>query len=457
MARGIFLGLIASTALLAMPATARDIVVHAGHLIDGITAQAKGPSSILIKDDRIVGVQSGFVTPAGYEVVDLSRSTVLPGLIDCHVHLGQNLPSRGNSFVEALTSNDIDRAFTSAANARSMLMQGFTSARDVGGGDDTVAVRRAIDSGKIFGPRMWLSLEPLGPTAGHGDQSTGMDRALSNPSWKNGIVDSPEAARFQVRDHYRRGATVIKLMPSGGIASPGDDPNRQTMSEDEIGEAVRTAHALGPKVAAHLYPAAAIITSVRAGVDSVEHGSFADAEAFRLMKAHGTYLVPTLSVFEVYYAVARDHPELLGPGTAQKELRYDPLPKRNFPNAVKSGAKIAFGTDLGEGDHAMEFGLMVEGGMSSGAALLAATGAAADLLGDGANVGTVQVGRYADLVAVDGDPLRDVRAMERVGFVMKGGTIYKQGGQGARCAEVFAPVGTAMERSSTCIVHALKR
>ena len=226
MARGIFLGLIASTALLAMPATARDIVVHARHLIDGITAQAKGPSSILIKYDRIVAVQSGFVTPAGYEVVDLSRSTVLPWLIDCHVHLGQNLPSRGNSFVEALTSNDIDRAFTSAAKARSMLMQGFTSARDVGGGDDTVAVRRAIDSGKIFGPRMWLSLEPLGPTAGHGDQSTGMDRALSNPSWKNGIVDSPEAARFQVRDHYRRGATVIKLMPSGGIASPGDDPNR---------------------------------------------------------------------------------------------------------------------------------------------------------------------------------------------------------------------------------------
>ena len=429
MTRGAFIGLVASAVLLGSAASARDIVVHAGHLFDGAGTQARGASSILIHDDRIVAVQPGFVTPASYAVIDLRGSTVLPGLIDCHVHLGQNLPSRGNSFVEAMTSNDIDRAFTSAANARAMLMQGFTSARDVGGGDDTVAVRRAIDSGKILGPRMWLSLEPLGPTAGHGDQSTGMDRALSNPSWKNGIVDSPEEARFQVRDHKRRGATLIKLMPSGGIASPGDDPNAQTMTEAEIGEAVRTAHALGLKVAAHLYPAAAIEVSVRAGVDSVEHGSFADAAAYRLMKAHGTFLVPTLSVFKVYYDVASTHPELLGPGTAAKELKYDPIPARNFPNAVKAGTRIAFGTDLGEGDHAMEFALMVAGGMSPGAALRSATGVAADLLGNGANVGTVQVGRLADLVAVDGDPLADIGVMEKVRFVMKGGEIVKQGGQ----------------------------
>lgn len=416
-------------AAMAGPASAADVVIHAGHLFDGTGMTMRGPSSILIHDDRIVAVQAGTVTPAGFAVIDLSRSTVLPGLIDCHVHLGQNLPSRGNSFVEALTSNDIDRAFTSAANARALLLQGFTSARDVGGGDDTVAVRRAIDAGRIIGPRMWLSLEPLGPTAGHGDQSTGMDRALSNPSWKNGIVDNPDMARFQVRDHYRRGASVIKLMPSGGIASRGDDPNAQTMTEGEISEAVRTAHALGLKVAAHLYPAAAIETAVRAGVDSVEHGSFADAAAYRQMKAHGTYLVPTLSVFKVYYDVASTHPELLGPGTAAKELKYDPLPARNFPNAVRAGVKIAFGTDLGEGPHAMEFALMVAGGMTPGAALHSATGAAADLIGDAADIGTVQAGRFADLIAVDVDPLANVATLEQVPFVMKGGVIVKQRGQ----------------------------
>ena len=177
-------------------------------------------------------------------------------------------------------------------------------------------------------------------------------------------MDSPEQARLRVREHHGRGADLIKLMPSGGIASTGDDPHRQLMTDEEMRVAVETAHSLGMKVAAHIYPAETAENAVRAGVDSVEHGSFATAQTFALMKAHGTYLVPTLSVYEVFYAVARDHPELLAPGTAPKELANDLAPKRNLPLAVKSGVKIAYGTDLGQGDHTMEFGLLIGNGMT---------------------------------------------------------------------------------------------
>ncbi len=309
-----------------------------------------------------------------------------------------------------------------------MLQQGFTGARDLGGGDETVAVRNAIDGGKIPGPRLWVSLEPLGPTAGHGDARSGLDPKLSHPGWDNGLVDSADQARLRVREHKRRGADLIKIMPSGGIASTGDDPRAQLMTEEEMRTAVETAHALGMKVAAHLYPSGAIENAVRAGVDSVEHGSFATSETFALMKSHGTYLVPTLSVFDVFYAVARDHPELLAPGTAQKELANDLLPKANFPLAVKSGVKIAYGTDLGEGDHAMEFGLMIANGLSPMEAIFAATRNAADLLGAADRVGSIQPGRFADLVATDGDPLKDPTALERIQFVLKGGVVYRTGG-----------------------------
>jgi imidazolonepropionase-like amidohydrolase len=309
-----------------------------------------------------------------------------------------------------------------------MLQQGFTTVRDAGGGDDTVSLRDAIAAGKIAGPRLYVALEPLGPTAGHADPRSGLDSQLAHAGWDNGRVDTPEEARQRVREHKRRGADLIKLMPSGGIASTGDDPRAQLMTNEEMHVAVETAHTLGMKVAAHIYPAAAIENAVLAGVDSVEHGSFATAQTFALMKAHGTYLVPTLSVYEVFYAVARDHPELLTPGTAAKELHYDPLPKQNLPLAVRSGVKIAYGTDLGEGDHAMEFGLLIHNGMSPMQAVLAATRNAADLLGAADTLGSVQPGRYADLVAVPGDPLRETGQFEKVSFVMKGGVVYRAHG-----------------------------
>ena len=413
-------------------ASARELVIHAGALIDGTESPARAQVSIIVRDDRIEAVEAGFVDRAGAEVIDLSHSTVMPGFIDCHVHISAKLPSRTNFTEDRMTHTDIDRAFDGAVFAAAMLQQGFTSARDVGGGADTVALRDAIDAGKVPGPRLWVSLEPLSPTAGHGDMRNGLDAELSHPGWDNGIVDSVEQARYKVRDHMRRGANLIKIIPSGGVASSGDDPNRQLMTNEEMLSIVQTAHALGMKVAAHVYPATVIENAVRAGVDSIEHGSFATAQTFALMKAQGTYLVPTLTVYDLFYATARDHPELLAPGTAAKELRYDPLPKKNLPLALRSGVKIAYGTDIGEGDHAMEFGLLVANGMSTEQALIAATRNAATLLGADDRIGAILPGRYADLVATSSDPRKDASQFEHVEFVMKGGVVYRQHGAAAR-------------------------
>ncbi len=425
-ARSIAIGLLLT--MTAGAGHARDIVIHAGILIDGVADSPRTQVSILVRDDRILSIESGFTAPAGAEIVDLSNATVMPGFIDCHVHISSLLPSRTNATEYRLTHTDIDRALDAAVFVRQMLQQGFTSARDVGGGDDTVSVRNAVDDGKIPGPRLWVSLEPLGPTAGHGDPKNGMDPGLSHPGWERGVVDSPDQARLRVREHRGRGADLIKLMPSGGIASTGDDPRQQLMTNEEMRVAVETAHSLGMKVAAHIYPAQAIENAVRAGVDSVEHGSFATAQTFALMKAHGTYLVPTLSVYEVFYAAARDRPELLTPGTAPKELSNDLLPKRNLPLAVKSGVKIAYGTDLGQGDHTMEFGLLTGNGMTPLQALYAATRNAADLIGAADRIGSVQAGRFADLVATPGNPLADPQQFKRVSFVMKGGKVYRRDG-----------------------------
>jgi imidazolonepropionase-like amidohydrolase len=409
-------------------ARAGDFVVHAGTLIDGASDKPRQHVSILIHDDRIAAVRDGFLTPAGVQVIDLSTATVMPGFIDAHIHVGAKLPSTTNATEDWVTHSALDRVFDDATFARAMLQQGFTSARDVGGGDDSVALRNAIDAGKLAGPRLWVALEALGPTAGHGDPRSGLDPDLSHPGWENGIVDTPEQVRIRVREHKRRGATVIKIMPSGGIASTGDDPRQQLMTDEEMKVAVDTAHSLGLKVAAHIYPAGAIEAAVRAGVDSVEHGSFATDQTFALMKAHGTYLVPTLTVFDVFYAAARDHPELLTPGTAKKELANDLLPKQNLPRALRSGVKIAYGTDLGEGDHALEFRLLTEGGMSPMDAILTATRNSADLIGASDRIGSIQEGRYADLVAVSGDPLKDISQFQKVQFVMKGGVVYRDKG-----------------------------
>ena len=413
----------------AMPAMAKDIVVHAGTMLDGVSATPRHEVSIVIKDDRITDIQAGYANPAGAEIIDLTHQTVMPGFIDCHIHISQRSPGGENEVEYAVTHNDIDKALNGAKYGRELLLQGFTSARDVGGGDETVSLRNAFRDGTLPGPRLWVSLEPMGPTGGHGDEADGIARGITGPGWQNGIVDSAEMGKLRVREHKRRGSDLIKMMPSGGIASVGDDPHRMLMTDDEMKAVVDTAHALGMKVAAHIYPADAIRHAVMAGIDSVEHGSFADAEAYALMKQHGTYLVPTLTVYDVFYRAASDHPNMLPPGTAEKELANDLKPIQNFPNALKAGVKVAYGTDIGQGDHAREFILLTKATMPPADALFAATRNAADLIGASDKIGSIQPGRYADIVAVAGDPLKDVQEFEKVQFVMKGGVVYKKDGE----------------------------
>ncbi|MBI1360458.1 MAG: amidohydrolase family protein [Alphaproteobacteria bacterium] len=413
-------------------ALAKDIVVHAGKLFDGVSKTPQTNVSILIHDDRITDVRSGFVSPRGYDVIDLSKSTVLPGLIDCHDHITA-LFDGGNPIEEAVTWTRFDVALASPANARATLLAGFTTIRDVGGDVDiVVALKKAIAKGFVEGPRMFVAGPPLGPTGGHGDPANGLDPDLNNPFWALSQIDSPEEARKTVRTLRRDGVDLIKIMPSGGVLSIGDDPNQQLMADDEIKSVIDTAHSLGLKVAAHAHGKKAIDSAVRLGVDSIEHGSFADAESYKLMKEHGTYLVPTLLVGQTAADIATAHPEQLNPSSAKKALETVPHLQKNLHDAYTAGVKIAFGTDQGlapHGTNAKEFALMVKAGMKPIDTIIAATSSAADLIGDTADIGSVQKGRYADLVAVNGDPLADVTQLEHVQFVMKGGEVYKQNGQ----------------------------
>jgi imidazolonepropionase-like amidohydrolase len=411
-----------------MAASAKDFVIHAGRLLDGVGTAPREKVSILISNDRITGVQNGFVTPAGAEIIDLSSATVLPGLIDSHVHITHQLEG-GNPIANRMTTTDLDSALKATNYARRTLEAGFTSIRDVGGSTAVVvALKRAINAGTIPGPRMWVAGQALGPTAGHSDALNGLDPQLSHPRWKDSIIDGADEAAKAVRRLHREGADLIKIMPSGGVLSIGDDPNHTLMTDAEISSVVSTAHNLGMKVAAHAHGRDAILHAVRLGVDSVEHVSFADAEVFKEMKARGTYFVPTLLVADTAMKIAREHPEQLNPSSAKKALEVAPLTIRNAGLAYKAGVKIAFGTDQAvspHGQNAREFALLVRAGMTPVDAILAATRHAADLLGASSDVGSIQSGRYADIIAVKDDPLASIAALEQVSFVMKGGVIVK--------------------------------
>jgi len=423
--------LLVSTAGSAIAATT---VVHAGRLIDGSGGAPRDKVSIIVDDDRIRAVEPGFVDPrAGETLVDLSGETVLPGLIDTHVHILVAFHP-GDPIRRAVTRSPYDDLIDGVKDARATLLAGFTSVRSVG--DATfavVALKKAVADGSIPGPRLWVAGEALGPTGGHSDPANGLIPDIAElPHARDAVIDSPEEARQTVRRLKREGADVIKIMPSGGVMSIGDDPNLQLMQDDEIKAVIETAHALDMKVAAHAHGKLAIDHTIELGVDSIEHGSFADAQSYKLFKQHGTYLVPTLLVGQRVYETAKAHPERLNPSTAQKALAIAPALQRNVRDAYAAGVKIAFGTDTfglsAHGENAQEFKLLVDAGLSPMEAIVTATRNAADLLGS-KDVGLVQPGRFADLIAVKADPLKDVRALEQVDFVMKGGAVVKADGK----------------------------
>jgi imidazolonepropionase-like amidohydrolase len=412
----------------AYAAAVSDVVIHAGQLVDGVANSPRRHVSIIVREGKVVAVEDGYTTPTGARVIDLSTATVLPGLIDCHAHI----TGAALSFSDRVTKTAADMALIGAGNARRALYSGFTSMRNVGAeyGAD-VALKKAIDAGTVIGPRLWVSREPLSPTGGHSDPTNGMQPDITNSEWHGQVVDSPEEAVRAVREHRKLGADLIKIMPSGGVGSVGDDPARQLMSNDEIKAVVDTAHSLGLKVAAHAHGKAAIDNAVRLGVDSIEHGSYADAESYALMRKHGTYLVPTVLIAQRLSEIARTHPERMEtPDMAAKILPIAPLMLNNLAAAYKAGVKIAFGTDttgttLHFGENAKELSVMVHAGMTPMDTIIAVTGNAADLIGASDRIGSVREGRFADIIAVRGDPLSDISSLEQVGFVMKGGVIYK--------------------------------
>jgi len=407
------------------------VVLKAARLIDGTGAPAIANAVVVVTDNSIVAVgpASSVTIPADAKVIDLGNVTLLPGFIDAHTHLvGRVL---GDPEGDMAPARDFESfaAILSVQNARATLMAGFTSVRNVGasGRFDDMALRKAINEGWTPGPRMETAGHALGIRGGHCD-SNGFRPGLMDKGIEDGIADGVEQIRAAVRYQIKYGADVIKTCATGGVLSEGDAVGATQYSFEELKALVEEANKLDRKVAAHAHGTEGIKLAVRAGVTSIEHGSFLDEEGVRLMKEHGTFLVPTLSAAETVERAAKSG--VLKGLRAEKAFAAAAAIRKSIKMAVANKVQIALGTDAGvvpHGTNAHEFALMVEwGGMSNMDSIVAGTMNGARLLGWDKHVGSLQPGKWADIVAVSGDPLADIRAMQSVVFVMKNGVVYKQ-------------------------------
>jgi imidazolonepropionase-like amidohydrolase len=404
---------------------AATVAVRAGQVLDVRTGNYLKDQIIWIEGDKIKAIGGAAEIekqlPAGAKRIDLSRATVLPGLIDCHTHLTGSPFLLGPAGFHASYPRE---ALLGARHARLTLEAGFTTVRNVGaGGYADVALRDAIRAGDVPGPRMLVSGPALSITGGHGDENF---LAPQYHASGEGVADGVDAVMAKTRQNIKFGVDVIKFMATGGVLSEGDNPALAQYSPEEMKAIVDTAHGLGRKVAAHAHGAQGIKYAVLAGVDSIEHGSYINDEDIQLMKQHGTYLVPTIWLgdwlLENYQKLG------MTPNMVEKMKTVLPVARQNVAHAFQSGVKVAFGTDAAVYPHGMnarEFAVMVKLGMTPLASIQAATVNAADLLGWSERVGTLEAGRFADLIAVEGDPLGDVRVLESVKFVMKGGEVVK--------------------------------
>lgn len=415
--------------LAAAPAPAAT-VIHAGRLIDGVSSRPATGVTVVVEGNVIQRVVPGFESPApGDTLVDLKDATLLPGLMDMHVHLTSEYSRR--SQLDAYTKSEGDRALDGAVYAERTLLAGFTTVRDLGDSMlASLALRRAVDAGRLPGPRIFASGKSIASTGGHGDPTNGWVAWLKSddPRLRDAVCNDPDACREAVRQRYKDGSDLIKITATGGVLSIARSGEAPQFTDAELAAIVATARDYGMRVAAHAHGAEGIKRAVRAGVDSIEHGTFMDDETMQLMKRQGTRYVPTISAGRWVYDQAREpgfFPDVVRP----KATAIGPQIQRTFARAYAAGVPIMFGTDCGvcpHGSNAREFQFMAEAGMPVMEAIQSATIVPATFLGVADRLGSVEPGKLADLVAVPGDPIADVSALQRVSFVMKDGVIHKR-------------------------------
>lgn len=420
-----------ASALLSSPfSTIADTLIHAGKVFTGTSNSLQENVTIVVEDNKIKAVKKGFAeAQEGDTVIDLKTSTVMPGLMDMHVHLSSQ-HGGPQTYLERFSLNEADYALRAANYAKITLDSGFTTVRNLGDGyNETVALRNAISKGYATGPRIYTVAKSIATTGGHADPSNGLSHLLRpDVGPKQGVVNGEAEAREAVRTRYQDGADLIKITATGGVLSVAKSGQNPQFMTDELEAIVETAKDYGMTVAVHAHGKEGMKRAIEAGVDSIEHGTYMDDEIRKLMKKHGTYYVPTILAGKFVADKAKIDgffPELVRP----KAASIGPLIQNTFEQAHKAGVKIAFGTDSGvsaHGDNAQEFSLMVEAGMKPADALLSATVNSANLLGISDILGTLEEGKLADIVAVQGNPLDDISLMESVSFVMKDGVVYKQ-------------------------------
>ena len=423
------LAVVAASVMVGAQQPAAVTALRAARMFDGTSDSTIADAVVIVQGGRITAKGSRLPIPAGAQVVDLGDVTILPGFIDAHTHVTDESSDDWNADTIAGLRRTIPEATLRAAEyARRTLMAGFTTVRDVGSADYMdVGLRNAIAAGLTVGPRMLVSVHALGARGGHCD-NTGFpyQRFGPEPGIADGIASGPDQFRDAVRFQVKYGADLIKVCATGGVLSLGDDVGAPQVTQAEMDALVDEAHRLGRRTAAHAHGAEGAKVAIRAGIDSIEHGSFLDEEAVRLMHEKGTYLVPTLMAAE--YAGGRKATRKYPPEIASKALQALDGRTSAFKRAVGAGVKIAFGTDSGVSPHgrnAEEFALLVEHGLSPAAALRTSVTAAA-LLGVERITGTIEAGKEADIVAVPGDVLRNITATEKISFVMKGGQIVRR-------------------------------
>ncbi len=410
-------------------AMAQTTIIHAGTLIDGLGNKPRSEVSIIIEGERIAGIEPGFVELDGAELIDLSDRTVLPGFMDMHVHLDNQLDPP-ESYAERFYMNSADYALRATVYAERTLAAGFTTVRNLGARnvEAMLALRDAINEGYVEGPRIFAAGKSIATTGGHADPTNGIRHDLrGDPGPAKGVINGKDDAYKAVRQRYKDGSDVIKLTVTGGVLSLAKSGDNPQFTEEEVEAVVAAAKDYDYTVAVHAHGAEGMKRAIRAGVDSVEHGTYMDAEAMKLMKRNGTWYVPTISAGK-WVAELSEQDDKLPDVVRPKAAAIGPQIQETFAEAYEEGVKIAFGTDAGVSPHganAKEFVFMVEAGMPPMEAIKSATINAATLLRMQDELGSVEPGKYADIVAVDGDPLADIGVLENVDFVMKAGRVYR--------------------------------